>query len=170
MSSTETTMDTANFIQGEVKARIDKWIATYPDGEKKSAVMPALRIVQETHHGYLTNDLMDQIAEYLEMTPMEVYEVATFYGNYEHQPVGEVKLCMCNSISCMLRGNQEIYDHLEKRLGVKPGEVTEDGKFSWKKVECLGACGGAPMMQVGKDYHENLTVEKIDNLLDEWGK
>lgn len=170
MSSAESAMDTSNFIQGEVKARIDKWIANYPDGEKKSAVMPALRIVQETHNGYLTTDLMDQIAKYLEITPMEVYEVATFYGNYEHKPVGQTQLNMCNSISCMLRGNQELYAHLEQRLGVKAGEVTEDGKFSWKKVECLGACGGAPMMQVGKDYHENLTIEKIDALLDEWGK
>ena len=101
MSSAGTTTDTANFIQGEVKARIDKWIANYPEGQKKSAVMPALRIVQETHNGYLTTDLMDQIAEYLEITPMEVYEVATFYGNYEHKPVGQTKLNMCNSISCL---------------------------------------------------------------------
>jgi len=170
MSSAMTSTDTANFIQGEVKERIDKWIANYPEGERKSAVMPALRIVQETHHGYLTTDLMDQIAAYLEISPMEVYEVATFYGNYEHKPVGKTKLCICNSVSCMLRGNEEIYAHLKKRLGVGPGEVTPDGKFSWKKVECLGACTGAPMMQVGKDYHEDLTVEKIDELLDEWSK
>lgn len=168
MSSTTTSP--VNFIQGDVKARIDKWIANYPEDQKKSAVMPALRIVQECHNGYLTNDLMDQIAVYLEITPMEVYEVATFYGNYEHAPVGEIKLCICNSISCMLRGNQEIYDYLEKKLGIKPGETTADGRFTIKKVECLGACGGAPMMQVGKDYHENLTNQSIDLLLAEWEK
>ena len=168
MSSTET--NTANFIQGDVKARIDKWIANYPADQKKSAVMPALRIVQECHHGYLTNDLMDQIAEYLEITPMEVYEVATFYGNYEHEPVGEIKLCICNSISCMLRGRDDIVKYLETKLGIKPGEVTPDGRFSIKMVECLGACGGAPMMQVGKTYYENLTENSIDLLLEEWGK
>lgn len=160
----------ANFIQGDVKARIDRWIAEYPADQKKSAVMPALRIVQECHHGYLTNDLMDQIAEYLEITPMEVYEVATFYGNYEHAPVGEIKLCVCNSLSCMLRGRDEIFEAIEKKLGIKPGETTSDGRFSIKKVECLGACGGAPMMQVGKDYYENLTPENITDLLDGWSK
>ncbi|QCU89764.1 complex I 24 kDa subunit family protein [Thiomicrorhabdus sediminis] len=168
MSSTVT--NTANFIQGEVKARIDKWIANYPADQKKSATMPALRIVQECHHGYLTTDLMDQIAEYLEITPMEVYEVATFYGNYEHEPVGEIKLCVCNSISCMLRGRDEILAAIEKKIGIKPGEMTEDGRFSVKMVECLGACGGAPMMQVGKVYHENLTPENITDLLEEWSK
>jgi NADH-quinone oxidoreductase subunit E len=168
MSSTTTSP--ANFIQGDVKTRIDKWIANYPVDQKKSAVMPALRIVQECHNGYLTNALMDQIATYLEITPMEVYEVATFYGNYEHAPVGEIKLCICNSISCMLRGNQEIYDYLEQKLGIKPGETTTDGRFTIKKVECLGACGGAPMMQVGKEYYENLTNQSIDLLLAEWEK
>ncbi|WP_019555926.1 NADH-quinone oxidoreductase subunit NuoE [Thiomicrorhabdus arctica] len=168
MSSTTTSPK--NFIQGDIKARIDKWIAIYPEEQKKSAVMSALRIVQECHNGYLTNDLMDQVATYLEITPMEVYEVATFYGNYEHAPVGEIKLCICNSISCMLRGNQGIYDYLEQKLGIKPGETTADGRFTIKKVECLGACGGAPMMQVGKDYHENLTNQSIDLLLAEWEK
>lgn len=168
MSSTTTSP--AGFIQGDVKARIDKWIANYPEDQKKSAVISALRIVQECHDGYLTSDLMDQVAAYLDISPMEVYEVATFYGNYEHAPVGEIKLCICNSISCMLRGNQGIYDYLEQKLGIKPGETTEDGRFTIKKVECLGACGGAPMMQVGKDYHENLTNQSIDLLLAEWEK
>ncbi|MGM0541017.1 MAG: NADH-quinone oxidoreductase subunit NuoE [Pseudomonadota bacterium] len=168
MNSTTTSLE--NFIQGDVKARIDKWIANYPEDQKKSAVMAALRIVQECHNGYLTKDLMDQIAAYLNITSMDVYEVATFYGNYEHAPVGEIKLCICNSISCMLRGNQEIYDYLEKKLGIKPGQTTADGRFTIKKVECLGACGGAPMMQVGKDYHENLTNQSIDLLLAEWEK
>jgi len=154
-------------IVGAVKARIDKWISNYPADQRQSACMPALRIVQEVSNGYLTTALMDEIAEYLDMPSIAVYEVATFYGNYEHQPVGEFKFCVCNSISCMLRGKDEIIAYLEERLGVKVGEVTPDGKFSIKKVECLGACGGAPMMQLGKDYHENLTPEYLDKLITE---
>ncbi len=164
MSSTTST--TQNFIQGDVKARIDRWIANYPEGQKQSATMAALRIVQEENGGYLTTDLMDQIAEYLEIPPISVYEVATFYSNYEHQPVGKFKLCVCTSISCMLRGSEDILAYLEKKLGIKPGEITEDGRFSIKKVECLGACGGAPMMQVGKVYYEDLTEASLDKILD----
>lgn len=160
------TTNTANFIQGDVKERIDRWIANYPADQKQSAVMAALRIVQEEHHGYLTTELMDQIADYLEMPAISVYEVATFYGNYEHQPVGKYKICLCNSISCMLRGSEELREHLENKLGVKPGEVTEDGRFSIKMVECLGACGGAPMMQLGKVYYEDLTTQSLDEILD----
>lgn len=155
-----------NIIQGSVKERIDRWVARYPDDQKQSAVMAALRIVQETNGGHLTTELMDQIADYLEMPPIAVYEVATFYGNYEHEPVGKHKICLCNSISCMLRGNDEILAHMEKKLNIKVGEVTEDGRFSIKKVECLGACGGAPMMQIGKTYYENLTETSVDEILD----
>ncbi|MBD3612821.1 MAG: NADH-quinone oxidoreductase subunit NuoE [Hydrogenovibrio crunogenus] len=155
-----------NIIQGSVKERIDRWVARYPDDQKQSAVMAALRIVQETNGGHLTTELMDQIADYLEMPPIAVYEVATFYGNYEHEPVGKHKICLCNSISCMLRGNDEILAHMEKKLNIKVGEVTEDGRFSIKKVECLGACGGAPMIQIGKTYYENLTETSVDEILD----
>lgn len=155
-----------NIIQGSVKERIDRWVSRYPDDQKQSAVMAALRIVQETNGGHLTTELMDQIADYLEMPPIAVYEVATFYGNYEHEPVGKHKICLCNSISCMLRGNDEILAHMEKKLNIKVGEVTEDGRFSIKKVECLGACGGAPMMQIGKTYYENLTETSVDEILD----
>lgn len=155
-----------NLIQGEVKQRIDRWVSQYPEDQKQSAVMPALRIVQEVNGGSLTNELMDQVAEYLEMTPIAVYEVATFYSMYEHKPVGKHKICLCTNISCMLRGSDEILEHLEGKLGVGVGEVTPDGKFSVKKVECLGACGGAPMMMIGKDYYENLTNESVDEILD----
>lgn len=155
-----------NIIQGSVKERIDRWVSRYPDDQKQSAVMAALRIVQETNGGHLTTELMDQIADYLEMPPIAVYEVATFYGNYEHEPVGKHKICLCNSISCMLRGNDEILAHMEKKLNIKVGEVTGDGRFSIKKVECLGACGGAPMMQIGKTYYENLTETSVDEILD----
>ena len=159
-------IETSNIIQGEVKARIDRWISQYPEDQKQSAVMPALRIVQEVNGGHLTSELMDQVAAYLEMTPISVYEVATFYSMYEHKPVGRHKICLCTNISCMLRGSDEMLDHLQKKLGVGVGEVTPDGKFSIKKVECLGACGGAPMMQIGKEYYENLTEKRIDEILD----
>ncbi len=164
MSST--VVDTSHVIQGEVKARIDRWLARYPADQKQSAVIAALRIVQETCGGHLTQDLMDQVAHYLEMTPISVYEVATFYSNFEHKPVGRHKICLCTNISCMLRGSDELLEHLEKKLGVGVGEVTADGKFSIKKVECMGACGGAPMMQIGKVYYENLTEQSIDEILD----
>ncbi|MBD3754031.1 MAG: NADH-quinone oxidoreductase subunit NuoE [Gammaproteobacteria bacterium] len=162
MSSTATHY---KMITGEVKERIDRWISNYPADQRQSAVMPALRIVQEVNGGHLTTELMDEVADYLGMAPIAVYEVATFYGNYEHKPVGKYKLCVCNSISCMLRGKDEVIEYLEEKLGVKVGEVTPDGKFSIKKVECLGACGGAPMMQIGKKYYENLTKESIDEIL-----
>lgn len=154
-------------IVGDVKSRIDRWIANYPENQRQSACMSALRIVQEVNNGYLTTELMDEIADYLDMPPIAVYEVATFYGNYEHQPVGQFKFCVCNSISCMLRGKDEIIEYLEERLGIKVGEVTADGKFSIKVVECLGSCGGAPMLQLGKDYHEYLTTEYLDKLITE---
>jgi NADH-quinone oxidoreductase subunit E len=155
-----------NVIQGDVKTRIDRWLARYPDDQKQSAVIAALRIIQETQGGHLTKELMDQVAEYLEMTPISVYEVATFYSNFEHKPVGKHKICLCTNISCMLRGSDELLDYLEKKLNVKVGEVTPDGKFSIKKVECLGACGGAPMMQIGKVFYEDLTEARVDEILD----
>lgn len=158
--------ENSNIIQGDVKTRIDRWLARYPDDQKQSAVIAALRIVQEVNGGHLTRDLMDQVASYLEMTPISVYEVATFYSNFEHKPVGRHKICLCTNISCMLRGSDELLDYLQKKLGVGVGEVTSDGKFSIKKVECLGACGGAPMMQVGKVYYEDLTETRLDDILD----
>lgn len=158
--------DTENFIQGEVKERIDRWIARYPEDQKKSAVMPALRIVQESHEGYLTTELMDQVAEYLEIRPIEVYEVATFYSMYQHKPVGKHQICLCTNISCMLRGSDELLEHMKDKLDVDVGEVSADGKFSIRKVECAGACGGAPMMWIGKKYYENLTNERVDEILD----
>lgn len=163
-------MNNNSIIQGEVKARIDRWISHYPAEQKQSAVMPALRIIQEINAGYLTTELMDQVADYLDMRPIAVYEVATFYSMYEHEPVGKHKLAVCTNISCMLRGSDDIVDYLEKKLKVSVGSVTEDGLFSIKKVECLGACGGAPMMMVDKQYYENLTEESLDALLEEFAK
>jgi len=152
----------------EIRAEIDQWIAKYPADRKQSASMAALRIVQDASGGSLTPELMDQVAAYLDMDPIAVYEVATFYSMYEHKPVGRNKLCICTNISCMINGSDKVVDYLKEKLGVSGfGEVTEDGKFSLKEVECLGACGGAPMMQIDKKYHENLTPEVIDSILDE---
>lgn len=155
-----------SLINEASRAEIDATIAKYPAEQKQSACMPALRIVQDQNGGWLTNDLMDAVAEYLEMPAIAVYEVATFYSMYEHKPVGRHKICVCTNISCLLRGSDEIVDHLNKKLGIKFGEVTEDGKFSLKEVECQGACAGAPMFAINRDYHENLTPEKIDSILD----
>jgi len=148
------------------KKDIDAWIAKYPKDRKQSAVMSALRIAQDQNNGFLNDDLIDAVAEYLEMESIAVYEVASFYSMYELKPVGKHKICVCTNISCMLCGSDEIVDHLEKKLGITFGEITEDGKFSLKEVECLGACVNAPMMQIGEHYHENLTPEKIDKILD----
>lgn len=155
-----------DLINEASRAEIDRWVAKYPADHKESACMPALRIVQEQNGGWLNNDLMDAVAEYLDMPPIAVYEVATFYSMYELKPVGRHKICVCTNISCMLCGSDDVVKHLNEKLGIKFGEITDDGKFSLKEVECLGACGGAPMMQIGRDYHENLTPEKIDAILD----
>ncbi len=155
-----------HLITAESLAEIDQNVAKYPAERKESACMPALRIVQDQNGGWLTNDLMDAVAEHLEMPAIAVYEVATFYSMYEHKAVGRNKISVCTNISCMLCGSDEIVGHLNNKLGIKFGEITEDGKFSLKEVECLGACAGAPMMQIGRDYHENLTPEKIDAILD----
>jgi len=148
-----------------VQEEIDTWIAKYPVEQKQSAVMAALRLVQDSNGGYLTTPLMDEIADYLEMPPIAVYEVASFYSMYEHKPVGKHKICVCTNISCMLCGSDEIVAYLKKKLGIGFGQITDDGKFSLKEVECLGACVGAPMFQIGQEYYENLTPEKIDRIL-----
>ncbi|MFC3908919.1 NADH-quinone oxidoreductase subunit NuoE [Legionella dresdenensis] len=154
------------FVSAERIKDIDHWIAKYPADQKQSAVMSALRIVQE-QYGFLTAELMDAIAEYLEMPAIAVYEVATFYTMYEHKPIGRNLINVCTNISCKLRGSSEIVDYLQQKLGVKLGETTPDGRFTLRFVECLGACVNAPMMQVNKDYHENLTREKIDQVLEQ---
>ncbi|MCK9530370.1 MAG: NADH-quinone oxidoreductase subunit NuoE [Gammaproteobacteria bacterium] len=160
------TQGNTEVITAQSRAEIDAWIAKYPPDRKASAVMAALRIVQEQNGGWLTNELMDAVADYLDMPPVAVYEVATFYSMYEHDPIGRHKISVCTNISCMLRGAEEVVAHLEKRLGIKAGETTTDGKFTLKTVECLGACVGAPMLQLGKKYYELLTPEKLDELLD----
>ena len=152
-------------LSAEVRAEIDRWIAKYPPDRKRSAVMAALMAAQEANGGWLTTELMDAVANYLELPPIAVYEVATFYSMYELQPVGRHKICVCTNISCLLCGSDRIVEYLEKKLGIQIGETTPDGRFTLKEVECLGACVGAPMMQIGHTYYEELTPEKIDVIL-----
>jgi len=156
----------ANLISRESYAAIDKWIAKYPVEHRQAAVIPALHIVQDANGGHLTTALMDELAQYLAMPEIAVYEVASFYSMFEHKPVGRHKISICTNISCMLRGSEEIVKHLQDKLGISLGETTPDGKFTIKEVECLGACVGAPMCLIGRDYHENLTPEKMDAILE----
>lgn len=159
--------DINNLLSAESLAEIDKWVAKYPADQKQSACMAALRIVQDANGGYLTETLMDAVADYLDMPRISVYEVATFYTMYELKPVGKHKICICTNISCLLCGSDEVVAHFKERLGIGLGETTEDGRITLKEVECLGACVGAPMLQIGDTYHENLTPEKIDEILDQ---
>jgi len=152
-------------ISATCRAEIDQWVAKYPSDQKRSAVMAALRIVQDQNGGWISSELIDAVAAYLEMSSMAVYEVATFYSMYELKPVGRHKICLCTNVSCMLCGSDNILAYLQKRLGIGFGETTADGRFSLKEVECLGACGGAPMMQIHNTYYENLTPDRIDEIL-----
>ncbi|MBI5783807.1 MAG: NADH-quinone oxidoreductase subunit NuoE [Gammaproteobacteria bacterium] len=157
----------ASLLSESSRAEIDRWIAKYPPDRKQAAVMAALRIAQEQNGGWLSVELIEAVAVYLEMPPVAVHEVATFYTMYDLKPVGRHKVCVCTNISCQLNGSSRIMGHIQKRLGVKPGETTAGGKFTLKEVECLGACGGAPMMMVDKTYYENLTPERVDKILDQ---
>lgn len=154
-------------IKPEGLQEIDNWIAKYPLEERQSAVMRALMVVQE-EHGCLTAELMDAVAAYLQMAPIAVYEVASFYTMYELKPVGRHVINVCTNISCQLRDSAGVVKHLENTLGISLGGTTDDGRFTLRSVECLGACVNAPMMQVDKDYHENLTADKMDAVLAEY--
>lgn len=129
--------------------------------------MAGLRIAQEQNGGWLSNELIEAVADYLEMPNIAAYEVATFYSMYEREAVGRHKLCLCTNISCMLRGSDELVNHLQQRLGIKLGETTADGRITLKEVECLGACVNAPVAQLGRDYYENLTPDALDRILDQ---
>jgi NADH-quinone oxidoreductase subunit E len=151
-----------------VREEIDRWVAKFPPDRKRSAVISALHAAQHENHGFLTADLMDAVADYLGLPPIQVYEVATFYSMFETKPVGRHHVSVCTNISCMLRGSQEVVDHVERKLGVKTGESTPDGRIYLKREEeCLAACTGAPMMMVDHVFHEHLTPESIDKILDE---
>ena len=154
-------------LSAHVRAEIDRWIAKFPPGRQRSAVIGALHAVQHENHGYLTPELMTAVADYMSLPAIQVFEVASFYSMFETKPVGRHSISICTNISCMLRGADEIVAHVEKKLGVKTGQSTPDGKFYLKREEeCLAACCGAPMMMVDHVYHENLTPQSADEILD----
>ncbi len=145
-------------------------IARYPEGKQKSALIPVLHLAQEEFGGWLSSDTMDYVASLLSLEPIEVYEVATFYSMFNLKPVGKYLFEVCQTGPCMLNGSDGIVDYIYEKLGIRPGETTADGMFTLKTVECLGACGYAPMMQLGKHYREHLTREKVDQLIEECSK
>ncbi len=151
----------------EIIDRIQELSKRYPEGKQKSALIPVLHLIQETGDNSLTIEQMDEVAKQLRITPIEVYEVATFYTMFNLKPVGKYVLEVCQTGPCMLRGSDQIIDHIKNKLGIKNGETTADGLFTLKTAECLGACGYAPMMQLGKFYKENLTPEKVDAILED---
>ena len=154
-------------LSDHLQDEIEDWISRYPVDQKQSAVLGALRALQH-EEGYLPVEKMDAIAEYLEMPAIAVYEVASFYSMFELKPVGKHTISVCTNLSCMLRGADEIVDHLKNKLGIDVGESTPDGKFYLKQEEeCLAACCGAPMMQVDHVYKEYLTIEKVDDILEQ---
>ena len=158
----------AELLSEHTRQEIDHWVAKFPPGRQRSACIAALRAAQEQNNGYLTPELMDAVAEYLQLPPVQVYEVASFYSMFELHPCGRHHVSICTNISCMLCGAQEIVDYVEKKLGIRVGESTPDGRiFLKREEECLAACTGAPMMMVDHVYYENLTPEKIDKVLDE---
>lgn len=158
---------TVGGLSEHARHEIDSWLAKFPPERKRSAVLAALRTVQHDNNGYLTQASMDAVAAYLGLPPVQVYEVATFYSMFETKPVGRHHISVCTNISCMLCGGEEILQHVEKRLGIKVGESTLDGRFFLKREEeCLAACNNAPMMMVDHVYFENLTTDAVDEILD----
>jgi len=158
--------DKETLFTPEIRAEIDRQVAKYPAEWKQSAVMAALTLVQERNGGWLGRKLMDDVAAYLDMPQVSVYEVASFYSMYDLAPTAKNKVCVCNSVSCMLCGSEDLIEHVEKKYGVKPGETTPDGRFTFKEVECLGACRHAPAVLIGKTYHENLSAAQLDELIE----
>ncbi len=153
-------------LSHSVRTKIDDWLKRYPADQKQSAVLEALRWAQEENHDYLTTALMDAVADYLGMPRIAVYEVVSFYGAFHLEPVGKKILHLCTTVSCKLRGADDIAAHCKKRLGIDFNETTADGQWTLKEIECLAACTKAPVAMVGNQYHEELTLEKIDQLLD----
>ena len=154
-------------LSQHVREEIDHWVKKYPEGQQRSALLAALRAAQHENNGYLTSELMDGIAEYLDLPQIWVYEAASFYSMFELEPVGRHSISLCTNISCMLRGADDLLEHIETKLGIKLGQTTPDKRIYLKKEEeCLAACCGAPMMMVDHVYHENLTPEKVDEILD----
>ena len=148
-------------------SEVKEIIARYPEGKQKSAVIPLLHLAQEEFGGWLSVESMDYVASLLQLEPIEVYEVATFYSMYNLKPVGRYLFEVCQTGPCMLNGSDQIIDYIREKLNISIGETTADGMFTLKTVECLGACGYAPMMQLGKTFREHLTKEKVDKIIEE---
>ncbi len=156
-----------SYVSSEGLKQIEHWVAKYPADQKQSAVMSALMVIQE-EQGHLTDEAMIALADYLEMAPIAVFEVANFYTMYERAPIGRHLIGVCTNISCQLRDSAKIVKHLEKTLKIKVGETTADDRFTLRTVECLGACVNAPMMQIDKNYHEHLTPSAVNDILKEY--
>jgi NADH-quinone oxidoreductase subunit E len=151
----------------DILKEVQRIISFYPEGKQKSAVIPVLHLAQQEFGGWLSPEAMDYVATILDIQPIEVYEVATFYSMYNLKPVGKYMFEVCQTGPCMINGSDDIIKYIYDKLGIKPGETTADGMFTLKTVECLGACGYAPMMQLGKNYREHLTKEKVDAIIEE---
>ena len=161
------TISKIELLDAHTREQIDGWVARFPPEHKRSAVLQALSAAQHQNQGFLTTDLMDAVAEYLDMPSIQVYEVASFYSMYETKPVARHNIAICTNISCMLMGSDSIVDHVENKLGIKIGESTEDGRIYLKcEEECLACCAYGPMMQVDHVYYDKLTPEKVDEILD----
>jgi NADH-quinone oxidoreductase subunit E len=157
----------AAVLSGHTREEIDHWVAKFPPGRQRSAVLSALRAAQEQNAGFLTPELMDAVAQHLQLPPIQVYEIASFYSMFETRPCGRHHVSVCTNISCMLRGGEDIQAHVERKLGIRAGQSTPDGRiFLKREEECLAACTGAPMMMVDHVYHEHLTSETVDQILD----
>lgn len=159
-----------NQFSEEKLKEVQRIINFYPEGKQKSALIPVLHLAQQEFGGWLSSSTMDYVASLLQLDPIEVYEVATFYSMYNLKPVGKYMFEVCQTGPCMLSGSDNIIRYIGEKLGIRPGETTPDGLFTLKTVECLGACGYAPMMQMGKTYREHLTKEKVDAIIEECRK
>jgi NADH-quinone oxidoreductase subunit E len=160
-------MSDSDLLSDHAKEVIEHWKLKFPAGRERSTVISALHVVQHENDGYLTAELMNAVADYLDLPTIQVYEVATFYSMFQTQPVGRHNVAICTNVACMLRGSDEIVEHVEAKLGVKIGESTDDGRIYLKREEeCLAACCGAPMMMVNHKYYENLTTDQVDEILD----
>jgi len=165
--STPSSLGATVALSAHVREEIDHWVAKFPAGRQRSAIIGALHAAQHENQGYLTSEIMTAVAEYMQLPPIQVFEVATFYSMFETKPVGRHSVSICTNISCMLRGADEIVARVEKKLGIKTGQSTPDGRFYLKQEEeCLAACCGAPMMMIDHVYHENLAPESVGAILD----
>jgi NADH-quinone oxidoreductase subunit E len=167
MSQVETNTDNKTVLSEQTLQSIDHWVAKFPSDRKRSALIQSLMAAQNQNGGWLSQELIEAVAGYLELPPVWAHEVASFYSMFDLQPTGRHKVNICTNISCWLNGAEQIVDHVEKKLGISMGETTPDGQITLiKEEECLAACCGAPMMVLDGHYHENLDFEKLDAILD----